>query len=79
MSFCEHFRQAVIVCVDTAHRSVLQTLQSNQQRHERDLYELKIQAEREALEAQLQMEENRQRVARVRPHLQMDKYQSTKV
>lgn len=44
------------------------TLQAKQQRHERDLYELKIKAEREALETQLQLEENRQRVARVQPH-----------
>lgn len=39
--------------------------QAKQQQHERDLYELKIKAEREALEAQLQLEENRQRMARV--------------
>lgn len=45
------------------------TLQAKQQRHERDLYELKIKAEREALEAKLQLEENRQRVARVLPPL----------
>lgn len=38
-----------------------------QQRHERDLYELKIKAEREALELQLQLEENRQKLARVQP------------
>lgn len=40
-------------------------LQAKQQRHEHDLYELKIKAEREALEAQLQLEENRQRMTRV--------------
>lgn len=44
------------------------TLQAKQQRHEHDLYELKIKAEREALETQLQLEENRQRVARVQLH-----------
>lgn len=43
------------------------TSQAKQQRHERDLYELKIKAEREALEMQLQLEENRQKLARVHP------------
>lgn len=55
------------VCIDALYWPALWTLtlQAKQQRHERDLYELKIKAEREALETQLQMEENRQRVARV--------------
>ncbi|XP_029355445.1 centrosome-associated protein 350 isoform X2 [Echeneis naucrates] len=44
--------------------SLAQMLKAKQQRHERDLYELRIKAEREALETKLQMEENRQRVAR---------------
>ncbi|XP_062280970.1 centrosome-associated protein 350 [Scomber scombrus] len=44
--------------------SLAQMLKVKQQRHERDLYELKIKAEREALETKLQLEENRQRVAR---------------
>lgn len=47
------------------------TLQAKQQRHERDLYELKIKAERESLEAQLQLEENRQRMAMVQLHKHM--------
>ncbi|KAM9358354.1 centrosome-associated protein 350 [Symphorus nematophorus] len=50
--------------------TLAQMLKANQQRHERDLYELKIKAEREALEAQLLMEENRQRVARAHIQLQ---------
>uniref|UniRef100_A0A3Q2XF97 Centrosomal protein 350 n=1 Tax=Haplochromis burtoni TaxID=8153 RepID=A0A3Q2XF97_HAPBU len=45
--------------------SLAQMLKAKQQRHERELYELKIKAEREALETKLQLEENRQRVARV--------------
>ncbi|KAM7388238.1 hypothetical protein PAMP_024429 [Pampus punctatissimus] len=44
--------------------SLAQMLKAKQQCHERDLYELKIKAEREALETKLQLEENRQRVAR---------------
>ena len=43
----------------------LWTVQAQQQRHERELYELQIKAEREALETQLHMEESRQRAARV--------------
>ncbi|XP_068174879.1 centrosome-associated protein 350 [Antennarius striatus] len=43
--------------------SLAQMLKTKQQRHEQDLYELKIKAEREALETQLQLEENRQRLA----------------
>nr|XP_046246897.1 centrosome-associated protein 350 isoform X3 [Scatophagus argus] len=50
--------------------SLAQMLKVNQQRHERDLYELKIKAEREALESQLQLEENRQRLARAHIELQ---------
>ncbi|XP_070765134.1 centrosome-associated protein 350 [Enoplosus armatus] len=50
--------------------SLAQMLKAKQQRHERDLYELKIKAEREALETQLQLEENRQRVARAHIQLQ---------
>ncbi|XP_026200358.1 centrosome-associated protein 350 isoform X3 [Anabas testudineus] len=50
--------------------SLAQMLKAKQQQHERDLYELKIKAEREALETQLQLEENRQRVARAHIELQ---------
>ncbi|KAM7409912.1 hypothetical protein PAMA_001412 [Pampus argenteus] len=44
--------------------TLAQMLKAKQQCHERDLYELKIKTEREALETKLQLEENRQRVAR---------------
>ncbi|XP_074523752.1 centrosome-associated protein 350 isoform X2 [Halichoeres trimaculatus] len=50
--------------------SLAQMLKAKQQSHERDLYELKIKAEREALEAQLQLEENRQKAARAHIELQ---------
>ncbi|XP_075944038.1 centrosome-associated protein 350 isoform X1 [Anarhichas minor] len=50
--------------------SLAQMLKARQQCHARDLYELKIKAEREALETQLQLEENRQRVARAHIELQ---------
>nr|XP_029132811.1 centrosome-associated protein 350 [Labrus bergylta] len=50
--------------------SLAQMLKAKQQSHEHDLYELKIKAEREALEAQLQLEENRQRAARAHIELQ---------
>ncbi|XP_078141690.1 centrosome-associated protein 350 isoform X1 [Centroberyx gerrardi] len=50
--------------------SLAQILKAQQQRHDHDLYELKIKAEREALEAQLQLEESRQRVARAHVELQ---------
>ncbi|XP_029938607.1 centrosome-associated protein 350 isoform X2 [Salarias fasciatus] len=50
--------------------SLAQMLKAKQQRHERDLYELKIKAEREALEAKLQLEENRQKVAKAHIELQ---------
>ncbi|XP_072294311.1 centrosome-associated protein 350 [Eucyclogobius newberryi] len=50
--------------------SLAQILQAKQQQHQEELYELKIKTEREALEAKLQMEENRQRVARAHTELQ---------
>ncbi|XP_077964557.1 centrosome-associated protein 350 isoform X3 [Gasterosteus aculeatus] len=50
--------------------SLAQMLKARQESHARDLYELKIKAEREALETQLQLEENRQRVARAHIELQ---------
>ncbi|XP_031163251.1 centrosome-associated protein 350 isoform X2 [Sander lucioperca] len=50
--------------------TLAQMLKARQQCHEHDLYELKIKAEREALETQLQLEENRQRVARAHIELQ---------
>ncbi|XP_056270346.1 centrosome-associated protein 350 isoform X3 [Pseudoliparis swirei] len=50
--------------------SLAQMLKARQQCHARDLYELKIKAEREALETQLQLEENRQRVSRAHIELQ---------
>ncbi|XP_035502561.1 centrosome-associated protein 350 isoform X2 [Scophthalmus maximus] len=62
-----------LVGVSTAQQesaSLAQMLKAKQQRHERDLYELKIKAEREALETKLQLEENRQRVARAHIELQ---------
>ncbi|XP_015255063.1 PREDICTED: centrosome-associated protein 350 isoform X1 [Cyprinodon variegatus] len=50
--------------------SLAQMLKAKQHRHEQELYELKIKTEREALEAKLQLEENRQRVARAHLELQ---------
>ncbi|KAM9848905.1 centrosome-associated protein 350 [Aulostomus maculatus] len=50
--------------------SVAHRLKAKQQRQERDLYELKIKAEREALETKLQLEKNRQRVAKAHIELQ---------
>ncbi|XP_040896862.1 centrosome-associated protein 350 isoform X2 [Toxotes jaculatrix] len=50
--------------------SLAQMLKAKHQCHERELYELKIKAEREALETKLQLEENRQRVARAHIELQ---------
>ncbi|MEQ2285866.1 hypothetical protein AMECASPLE_036276 [Ameca splendens] len=50
--------------------SLAQMLKAKQHRHERELHELKIKTEREALEAKLQLEENRQRVARAHLELQ---------
>uniref|UniRef100_A0A8C7R5N4 Centrosomal protein 350 n=1 Tax=Oncorhynchus mykiss TaxID=8022 RepID=A0A8C7R5N4_ONCMY len=41
--------------------SLAQILKAQQQRHERDLYELKVKAEQEALETQRQLEETRQK------------------
>ncbi|KAM4739503.1 centrosome-associated protein 350 [Anableps anableps] len=49
--------------------SLAQMLKAKQHRHEQELYELKIKTEREALEAKLQLEENRQRIARA--HLEV--------
>ncbi|XP_077439763.1 centrosome-associated protein 350 isoform X2 [Vanacampus margaritifer] len=43
--------------------SLTQILKAKQEKYENDLYEQKIQAERKALEAQLQREEDRQRTA----------------
>uniref|UniRef100_A0A3B5KS73 Centrosomal protein 350 n=1 Tax=Xiphophorus couchianus TaxID=32473 RepID=A0A3B5KS73_9TELE len=50
--------------------SLTQMLKAKQHRHEQELYELKIKTEREALETKLQLEENRQRVARAHLELQ---------
>ncbi|XP_051930367.1 centrosome-associated protein 350 isoform X2 [Hippocampus zosterae] len=49
--------------------SLAQILEAKQQKYENDLYEQKIQAERKALEAQLQREEDRQRTARAHEEL----------
>ncbi|XP_057697348.1 centrosome-associated protein 350 isoform X2 [Corythoichthys intestinalis] len=49
--------------------SLAQILEAKQQKHENDLYEQKIQAERKALEAQLQREEDRQRTAKAHEEL----------
>ncbi|XP_061680995.1 centrosome-associated protein 350 isoform X2 [Syngnathoides biaculeatus] len=49
--------------------SLVQILKAKQQKYENDLYEQKIQAERKALEAQLQREEDRQRTARAHEEL----------
>lgn len=65
-SKCNYF-----ICIDKLNWPAFwnQSLQAKQHCHERDLYELKIKTEREAIEAEakakLQMEENRHRVARV--------------
>uniref|UniRef100_A0A8C7R6W1 Centrosomal protein 350 n=1 Tax=Oncorhynchus mykiss TaxID=8022 RepID=A0A8C7R6W1_ONCMY len=50
--------------------SLAQILKAQQQRHERDLYELKVKAEQEALETQRQLEETRQKAARAHVELQ---------
>ncbi|XP_045061426.1 centrosome-associated protein 350 isoform X1 [Coregonus clupeaformis] len=50
--------------------SLAQILKAQQQRHERDLYELKVKAEQEALETQHQLEETRQKAARAHVELQ---------
>nr|XP_057930382.1 centrosome-associated protein 350 isoform X2 [Doryrhamphus excisus] len=49
--------------------SLAQILKTKQQKYENDLYEQKIQAERKALEAQLQREEDRQRTSRAHEEL----------
>ncbi|KAF7667805.1 hypothetical protein LDENG_00042920 [Lucifuga dentata] len=50
--------------------SLAEILKAQQQRHEHELYELKIKAEREALETQLQLEESRQRIVKAHTDLQ---------
>uniref|UniRef100_A0A4W5NPJ6 Centrosomal protein 350 n=1 Tax=Hucho hucho TaxID=62062 RepID=A0A4W5NPJ6_9TELE len=50
--------------------SLAQILKAQQQRHERDLHELKVKAEQEALETQRQLEETRQKAARAHVELQ---------
>ncbi|KAM9529910.1 centrosome-associated protein 350-like isoform 3-T4 [Salvelinus alpinus] len=50
--------------------SLAQILKAQQQRHERDLHELKMKAEQEALETQWQLEETRQKAARAHVELQ---------
>uniref|UniRef100_A0A8C7W4H5 Centrosomal protein 350 n=1 Tax=Oncorhynchus mykiss TaxID=8022 RepID=A0A8C7W4H5_ONCMY len=50
--------------------SLAQILKAQQQRHERDLHELKVKAEQEALETQWQLEETRQKAARAHVELQ---------
>ncbi|XP_054645576.1 centrosome-associated protein 350 isoform X2 [Dunckerocampus dactyliophorus] len=49
--------------------SLAHILKTKQQKYENDLYEQKIQAEKKALEAQLQREEDRQRTARAHEEL----------
>ncbi|KAM6963142.1 centrosome-associated protein 350 [Aplochiton taeniatus] len=56
--------------------SLAQILKAQKQRHERDLYELKIKAEREALEAQLELDESRQRAARAHMEVQQSMVQA---
>ncbi|XP_073766232.1 centrosome-associated protein 350 isoform X11 [Danio rerio] len=56
--------------------SLAQILKSQQQRHERDLYLLRMKAEQEALETQMQLEESRQKAARVHAELQESLLQS---
>ncbi|XP_076009110.1 centrosome-associated protein 350 isoform X2 [Genypterus blacodes] len=50
--------------------SLAHMIKAQQQRHEEEVYELKIKAEREALETQLHLEESRQRVAKAHVDLQ---------
>ncbi|XP_073675321.1 centrosome-associated protein 350 [Garra rufa] len=50
--------------------SLAQILKSQQQRHERELYLLRMKAEQEALETQRQLEESRQKAARAHAELQ---------
>ncbi|TRY83593.1 hypothetical protein DNTS_033709 [Danionella cerebrum] len=56
--------------------SLAQILKSQQQRHERDLYLLRMKAEQEALETQRQLEESRQKAARAHAELQGSLLQS---
>ncbi|XP_014024905.2 centrosome-associated protein 350 isoform X1 [Salmo salar] len=56
--------------------SLAQILKAQQQRHERDLHELKVKAEQEALETQWQLEETRQKAARAHVELQEDMAQT---
>ncbi|XP_067250665.1 centrosome-associated protein 350 isoform X4 [Chanodichthys erythropterus] len=56
--------------------SLAQILKSQQQRHERDLYLLRMKAEQEALETQRQLEESRQKAARAHAELQESLLQS---
>ncbi|XP_051965013.1 centrosome-associated protein 350 isoform X2 [Xyrauchen texanus] len=56
--------------------SLAQILKSQQQRHERDLYLLRMKAEQEALETQRELEESRQRAARAHADLQESVLQS---
>ncbi|XP_051950707.1 centrosome-associated protein 350-like isoform X3 [Xyrauchen texanus] len=56
--------------------SLAQILKSQQQRHERDLYLLRMKAEQEALETQRQLEESRQRSARAHAELHESLLQS---
>ncbi|XP_077078804.1 centrosome-associated protein 350 isoform X3 [Siphateles boraxobius] len=66
-------------CVSLAQQetvSLAQILKSQQQRHERDLYLLRMKAEQEALETQRQLEESRQKAARAHAELQESLLQS---
>ncbi|XP_048067432.1 centrosome-associated protein 350 isoform X2 [Megalobrama amblycephala] len=56
--------------------SLAQILKSQQQRHERDLYLLRMKAEQEALETQRQLEESRQKAARAHAELHESLLQS---
>ncbi|XP_026118818.1 centrosome-associated protein 350-like isoform X3 [Carassius auratus] len=56
--------------------SLAQILKSQHQRHERELYLLRMKAEQEAFETQRQLEENRQKAARTHAELQENLLQS---
>uniref|UniRef100_A0A671KJE4 Centrosome-associated protein 350-like n=1 Tax=Sinocyclocheilus anshuiensis TaxID=1608454 RepID=A0A671KJE4_9TELE len=56
--------------------SLAQILKSQQQRHERELYLLRMKAEQEALETQRQLEESRQKAAQAQAELQEGLLQS---
>ncbi|KTG01925.1 hypothetical protein cypCar_00004095 [Cyprinus carpio] len=56
--------------------SLAQILKSQQQRHERELYLLRMKAEQEALETQRQLEESRQKAAQAHAELQEGLLQS---